>query len=496
MLGELVKEVLGPRQGAYESLPLDMDPRNEYIVGVLGPKEAKNERDIDAEAELVDNEDGEMGEDEKIDTTEAVISGSPSLDPKSLPKSMGFSFIVKTTGDNPQLDVCFTWAKYYSNGQEWTRQPYFHYELFKVGSSCHSVDKDNTNVAFFIRSSFLRENHYKVSVFLVNSLVLNSEIKPSTPDFIFQPEIRLNIVADCEICPIEDNQIEFDDSQESIEEASLKLLYKNRNAYARGHLVGVTVKNTTNKHVGNQKYHYLLKSLLKCAHCGRSWDATTYSGRADKDTGLREKYRCYRCPNLNPKKYGPELSKCPSQMIRAELLEEFVWSEVTRFVTDPEYFIKHIQGRNESGIDDIRERIKIIQQQLETKEKEKEKLKIMFKRDVITEEEMVREMKQINNETIVLNDELNRYNNHIAAQQKEQLETEHILNLVNQISVKLSNPDDIDFDFKRHIIEMLFEQILIKCEDNNEISITSVGTFDKLLGKNDVRLCSQRQFKL
>ncbi|WP_339289780.1 recombinase family protein [Paenibacillus sp. FSL E2-0201] len=253
------------------------------------------------------------------------------------------------------------------------------------------------------------------------------------------------------------------------------------------------IKNTTNKHVGNQKYQYLLKSLLKCAHCGRTWDATTYSGRENKNTGKREQYRCYRCPNLNPKKYGPEISRCPSQVIRAELLEEFIWGEVTRLVTDPEYFIKHIQGKAENGMDDIQDRIDLIKKQLETKEKEKEKLKIMFKRDVITEEEMVKEMKQINIETSVLKDELNKYQNHIAAQQKDQLEIEHILKIIEIINDKMGNPDELDFDFKRHIIEMLFEQILIKCEDNNEITITSVGTFDKLLGKSDVRLCTQRQ---
>lgn len=144
-------------------------------------------------------------------------------------------------------------------------------------------------------------------------------------------------------------------------------------------------------------------------------------------------------------------------------------------------------------MDDIQDRIDLIKKQLETKEKEKEKLKIMFKRDVITEEEMVKEMKQINIETSVLKDELNKYQNHIAAQQKDQLEVEHILKIVEIINNKMGNPEELDFDFKRHIIEMLFEQILIKCEDNNEITITSVGTLDKLLGKSDVRLCTQPQ---
>jgi hypothetical protein len=46
----LVKELLGPREGPYEYLSPERDPRNEYITGVLAPDMPTrdlNDTDID-----------------------------------------------------------------------------------------------------------------------------------------------------------------------------------------------------------------------------------------------------------------------------------------------------------------------------------------------------------------------------------------------------------------------------------------------------------------
>ena len=41
-------------------------------------------------------------------------------------------------------------------------------------------------------------------------------------------------------------------------------------------------KNKTQKG-GNIKNQYLLKGLIRCPHCNRTWNCTTYSGRVDKN---------------------------------------------------------------------------------------------------------------------------------------------------------------------------------------------------------------------
>lgn len=52
------------------------------------------------------------------------------------------------------------------------------------------------------------------------------------------------------------------------------------------------INNTINS--GNIKHNYLLRSLIKCGHCGRAWQCTFYSGRKNKKTGEKERYYCYR----------------------------------------------------------------------------------------------------------------------------------------------------------------------------------------------------------
>lgn len=248
-------------------------------------------------------------------------------------------------------------------------------------------------------------------------------------------------------------------------------------------------KNITNKHVGNQKYQFLLKSIVKCGHCGRTWDATTYSGRVDTQTGEKTKYRCYRCPNLAPKKYGPEVHKCPSQSLRAELLEDYMWNQILSLISNPDLFLRQIDKNSEVGSQELELRIITLDREVEQREKEKEKVKLMFRRDVITEDEMVTDFKRLNDTVIKLKQELNNYQIQIQTIQKHSLTLDKINTVIRHIQEKLNQPDQLTFEFKRHIIEMLFDEIILRFEgtdpNNPELVITSIGAFDKLMQQSD-----------
>ncbi|WP_054632833.1 hypothetical protein [Thermoclostridium stercorarium] len=47
VLTDLVKDVLGPRNGIYEIM--NVSPRSEYITGILAPKSTFSERDPESE---------------------------------------------------------------------------------------------------------------------------------------------------------------------------------------------------------------------------------------------------------------------------------------------------------------------------------------------------------------------------------------------------------------------------------------------------------------
>ncbi|HBZ82491.1 MULTISPECIES: recombinase family protein [Brevibacillus] len=238
-------------------------------------------------------------------------------------------------------------------------------------------------------------------------------------------------------------------------------------------------KNTTNKQVGNQKYEFLLKTVLKCGRCGRTWEATTYSGRTDSETGGRKKYRCYRCPNHAPRRYGPEVAKCESQTLRAEILEDYIWNEVVELVSHPEKFVRYINEQAGSGIDEVRRRMEQLQEEMDARQREKEKIKTMFRREVISEEEMVEDLRRLNEESSRLSMQIHKYQTQLDAHFKEELTLEKIQSMVEFVRTKLENSQELTFDFKRHIIMSLFDEIFVTFE-GDELVITSIGAFDKL----------------
>src|SRR5678815_520422 len=124
IVNALIKEVLGPRAGSRELLPLNQDPRDEYITGVLAPRSAgRPEDDVDGD---VDDIGEEVTSEEDEDTTGNVVAPSglsPALDPKSLPRSAGLSFILETEHENPEIELCATWARYYQQQSGWQRIP-------------------------------------------------------------------------------------------------------------------------------------------------------------------------------------------------------------------------------------------------------------------------------------------------------------------------------------------------------------------------------------
>ncbi len=119
---ELVKEILGPRNGIREDL--DESPLTEYVTGVLGPILNGSVRDIESATELPSFDEGYTSEEVSEDTdVQAPPFLPPPLDPKSRPPSIGLTFVVSASG-NPVIDVCAVWSRYTQvPGPRWVRAP-------------------------------------------------------------------------------------------------------------------------------------------------------------------------------------------------------------------------------------------------------------------------------------------------------------------------------------------------------------------------------------
>jgi len=88
----------------------------------------------------------------------------------------------------------------------------------------------------------------------------------------------------------------------------------------------------------NTLYPYLLRTLVVCGECGlRMRAATSRSWWPRHTRGGREWYPYYDCKAHT---HGPEdtgrLTKCPSRRVRADRLDEVVWSSLCGFLQKPE----------------------------------------------------------------------------------------------------------------------------------------------------------------
>ena len=233
----LVAEILGPRETATETMPADLDPVDEFIVGVLAPYRAPS-IEVDADQELIGGD--APGADDNMDlgeaapiTSDVIDSHLPSLavDPRARPASMGISLALDAPS-RPLLDICCTWARYGKGSDgDWRRKPH--------GAVWREVDcsaepsltsPSDPSVRLLVRSRPDAAGTWKVSLFLVNRTPTDTE-RPTTSDHVFQPQIRILCAAETRLVPLERQRPARDPEDEG-----LALLYADRPALARGHI--------------------------------------------------------------------------------------------------------------------------------------------------------------------------------------------------------------------------------------------------------------------
>jgi site-specific DNA recombinase len=258
-------------------------------------------------------------------------------------------------------------------------------------------------------------------------------------------------------------------------------------------------KEKNKKKSGNVKYEYLLKSMIRCGHCGRMWQATTYTGRMNKQTGEKMRYTCYRCPNLFPKKYGEGVEKCPTKTLRAEMLDDYVWKLILDTLSNPDDYTERLMDKSSQINMELQSAAELIKRQIEQRNKEKEKIMIMFKREVIDEDKMLAEMKKTNAGLISLQLELADYEKQLTEQSEKELTASCIAELSEAIKKFIDNGgDQVSIDDKRHILETLVDEIMIRY-DGDEVQVTAIGALDELKRQqflqyeNDIGSCSQHQ---
>lgn len=234
----LSKQILGPRNGFRETIV--PDPSDEYVVGVLEPKDfTRGALALFGRAAVAGNQDiSRMEEDEKApddeedsDTGAGPAEITPELDPRALPKSVGISFVVQAR-DRPEVSFCATWARYRRAGNSWQRVPHYFIQRGVNAATDTSWPSDQDPGVKFVMRAVPVENGIHVSIYLVNVSPVSGHARMETEMLVFQPQLRIVCEGDTTLRPIR-REIGVGEDEEGLE-----LLYRERYAMARGHLCG------------------------------------------------------------------------------------------------------------------------------------------------------------------------------------------------------------------------------------------------------------------
>jgi site-specific DNA recombinase len=82
----------------------------------------------------------------------------------------------------------------------------------------------------------------------------------------------------------------------------------------------------------NTKHTYLLRGLMRCGNCGKTYTGTTNTyPRAGQMVSVRK----YRCGGQAANHHGAGVARCEAKTLHADDIETAVWEECRRFIHNP-----------------------------------------------------------------------------------------------------------------------------------------------------------------
>lgn len=209
------------------------------------------------------------------------------------------------------------------------------------------------------------------------------------------------------------------------------------------------IKIVSNKAMikGNVKEKYLLRGLVKCKHCGRS-----YSGEFSRT------YAYYAC-NGRHKWHGQGMDKpCFGKSINRDWLEKVVWESCLEFIRNPQLVVKSIESEI-SQSEQIERDIAIIRARIAENAVAKQRLIELYKNGLISMDEVSAEFEKVDKEKSSANAELEKLE---AQQRKDEIlrQVDSATDLLDLLREKVDTPD-VSFELKQAVIHIMVDKIVV-----------------------------------
>ena len=221
----------------------------------------------------------------------------------------------------------------------------------------------------------------------------------------------------------------------------------------------------------NTKVFYMLQHLVRCTECG-----TLFGCRATRQRTIRRgdkvyqydieppqrHYRCYG------KRNGPPDCREHSY-IRAERLEELVWSQVKDVVQQPEVIIAGIQSLRTEDDGQLAERTAQAERDLRSVQLEDDRLIRLYVTGQISEAQLDRQRKFITGRVEDLGAKLDEY----RLYREKAIETQDIEKRVNQWSEAVRvGLDALSLEERREVLLLVLDQVTIDGDDRVAITLS------------------------
>ena len=220
----------------------------------------------------------------------------------------------------------------------------------------------------------------------------------------------------------------------------------------------------------NTKETYLLQHLLRCGECGHSFHAKSTWATTNVRGGKKYRYelptprRYYRCNGMHSLRL-----KCRARhYIRAERLEEPVWSEVKRMLQNPDLIVDGIDtlASQDGGSLDVE--IAQAERDMRSIQMEEDRAIRLFVSGKITEAQLDHQRRYITERLESARAKLDYCRAQEASGAEKRRMLEAVLVWAREVGKGL---DDLTDEQRMEILQMVVEQVVIDRDNNVDITL-------------------------
>ena len=220
----------------------------------------------------------------------------------------------------------------------------------------------------------------------------------------------------------------------------------------------------------NTKVLYLLQHLVKCGECGHRFHAKSTWRTTNVRKGKKYRYdlpapnRYYKCGGMHSLRL-----RCRERpYIRAERLEEPIWSEVKRVIQNPAVIVAGIDTLDSEGGDGLEEEITQAERDVRSIQMEEDRAIRLFVSGKITEDQLDVQRKFITERLESARAKLDDYHAREASGAEKRQLMETVLAWARKVGHGI---DELTDEQRKEILQVVLEQVVIDRENNVDITL-------------------------